>query len=90
MSGHSKWATIKHKKGAADQKRAKLVFTVKDGKVIVSLIASCKESEEPDQRAEIDMPTTKPFHLYMRAPPGVHDVKYHDIDIKSWVDTERN
>ena len=24
MSGHSKWATIKHKKGAADQKRAKL------------------------------------------------------------------
>jgi YebC/PmpR family DNA-binding regulatory protein len=24
MSGHSKWATIKHKKGAADQKRAKV------------------------------------------------------------------
>jgi YebC/PmpR family DNA-binding regulatory protein len=24
MSGHSKWATIKHKKGAADQKRGKL------------------------------------------------------------------
>ena len=26
MSGHSKWSTIKHKKGAADKKRAK-VFT---------------------------------------------------------------
>ena len=26
MAGHSKWANIKHKKGAADQKRAK-VFT---------------------------------------------------------------
>ena len=24
MSGHSKWATIKHKKGAADAKRAKI------------------------------------------------------------------
>ena len=24
MSGHSKWATIKHKKGAADAKRAKV------------------------------------------------------------------
>ena len=24
MSGHSKWATIKHKKGAADKKRGKL------------------------------------------------------------------
>ena len=26
MSGHSKWASIKHKKGAADAKRGK-VFT---------------------------------------------------------------
>ncbi|HKL81583.1 MAG TPA: YebC/PmpR family DNA-binding transcriptional regulator, partial [Desulfobacter sp.] len=26
MSGHSKWSTIKHKKGAADKKRAK-IFT---------------------------------------------------------------
>jgi len=26
MSGHSKWSTIKHKKGAADAKRGK-VFT---------------------------------------------------------------
>ena len=26
MSGHSKWATIKHKKGAADAKRGK-IFT---------------------------------------------------------------
>ena len=24
MSGHSKWATIKHKKGAADKARAKV------------------------------------------------------------------
>ncbi|MYL03858.1 MAG: YebC/PmpR family DNA-binding transcriptional regulator, partial [Acidimicrobiaceae bacterium] len=24
MSGHSKWATIKHRKGAADAKRGKL------------------------------------------------------------------
>ena len=24
MSGHSKWATIKHKKGAADAKRGQL------------------------------------------------------------------
>ena len=24
MSGHSKWATIKHRKGAADKRRGKL------------------------------------------------------------------
>ena len=28
MSGHSKWATIKHKKGATDQKRAKVFAKV--------------------------------------------------------------
>ena len=28
MSGHSKWATIKHKKGAAEQKRAKVFATL--------------------------------------------------------------
>ena len=26
MSGHSKWATIKHKKGAADKARAKVLY----------------------------------------------------------------
>ncbi len=29
MSGHSKWATIKHKKGALDAKRGK-IFTLPD------------------------------------------------------------
>ena len=33
MSGHSKWSTIKHKKGAADAKRGK-IFT-KIGKEIM-------------------------------------------------------
>ena len=28
MSGHSKWATIKRKKGAADEKRGKIFTTI--------------------------------------------------------------
>ena len=28
MSGHSKWATIKHKKGAADKKRGAIKVAV--------------------------------------------------------------
>ncbi len=28
MSGHSKWATIKHKKGATDAKRGKIFTTL--------------------------------------------------------------
>ena len=38
MSGHSKWSTIKHKKGALDQKRGKL-FT----KLIKEITVSAKE-----------------------------------------------
>ena len=35
MSGHSKWSTIKHKKGAADAKRGKL-FTKLSRAIIVA------------------------------------------------------
>ena len=35
MSGHSKWSTIKHKKGAADAKRAKL-FTKLQREILVA------------------------------------------------------
>ena len=35
MSGHSKWSTIKHKKGALDAKRGKL-FTKLSKEIIVA------------------------------------------------------
>ena len=37
MSGHSKWSTIKHKKGALDKKRGKIF-----SKVIREILASVK------------------------------------------------
>ena len=46
MSGHSKWSTIKRKKGAADQKRGK-IFT----KIIPDMIGpftSLQNSWPPD------------------------------------------
>ena len=39
MSGHSKWSTIKHKKGAADAKRGK-VFTRILKEITVALLQS--------------------------------------------------
>ena len=42
MSGHSKWSTIKHKKGAADAKRGKL-FT----KLSKAIIVAAKEGADP-------------------------------------------
>ena len=43
MSGHSKWSTIKHKKGAADAKRGKL-FT----KLSKAIIVAAKEGGADD------------------------------------------
>ncbi len=43
MSGHSKWATIKHKKGAADAKRGR-VFSRLAKEIMVSVRAGGKDS----------------------------------------------
>ena len=44
MSGHSKWSTIKHKKGAADAKRGQL-FTKLTREITV---AAREGSDDPD------------------------------------------
>ena len=44
MSGHSKWSTIKHKKGALDAKRGKL-FTKLSKEIIVAARDGGGESE---------------------------------------------
>ena len=51
MSGHSKWSTIKHKKGAADKKRGKL-FT----KLSRAIIVAAKEGG-PDPAANATLAT---------------------------------
>ena len=43
MSGHSKWSTIKHKKGALDAKRGKL-FT----KLSKEIIVAAREGSDPE------------------------------------------
>src|SRR5271154_6909574 len=43
MSGHSKWATIKHKKGALDAKRGK-IFT----RVIKEIMIAARSGGDPD------------------------------------------
>ena len=49
MSGHSKWSSIKHKKGAADEKRGKLF-----SKLSRAIIVAAKEGG-PDPDANIDL-----------------------------------
>jgi transcriptional/translational regulatory protein YebC/TACO1 len=44
MSGHNKWSSIKHKKGAADAKRGK-IFSKISREIIVAVIAG---GSDPD------------------------------------------
>ena len=53
MAGHSKWANIKHRKGAEDAKRAK-VFTRLAKEIIVSArLAGSDENSNPRLRAAV-------------------------------------
>jgi len=48
MSGHSKWATIKHKKGALDAKRGK-VFT----RIIKEIMIAARSGGDPDSNPRL-------------------------------------
>src|SRR3954462_3069409 len=48
MSGHSKWATIKHKKGALDAKRGK-IFT----RLIKEIAIAAKSGGDPDMNPRL-------------------------------------
>ena len=64
MSGHSKWSSIKHKKGAADAKRGKLF-----SKLSRSIIVAAKEGG-PDPAGNLALQNEKialGFGLYARA-----------------------
>src|SRR5271165_7306968 len=48
MSGHSKWATIKHKKGALDAKRGR-IFT----RLIKEIMIAARSGGDPDTNARL-------------------------------------
>lgn len=48
MSGHSKWATIKHKKGALDAKRGK-IFT----RLIKEIVIAARGGGNPDANSRL-------------------------------------
>ena len=48
MSGHSKWSQIKHKKGAADEKKARLF-----GKLSHDIALAAAKSSDPKSNLEL-------------------------------------
>ncbi len=54
MSGHSKWATIKHKKGALDAKRGKLF-----SKITKEITVAAKQGKDPDTNPRLRLALSK-------------------------------
>ncbi|MBN1648718.1 MAG: YebC/PmpR family DNA-binding transcriptional regulator [Spirochaetales bacterium] len=53
MSGHSKWASIRHKKGAADAKRGKLFTKIIKEIIVASKLGGGDEDANPRLRAAL-------------------------------------
>ncbi len=53
MSGHSKWSTIKHKKGAADAKRGKIFTKIIKEITVAAKLGGGEEEANPALRAAI-------------------------------------
>ena len=68
MSGHSKWASIKHKKGAVDAKRGK-VFT----KLIKEItVATRLGGKDPDSNSRLRVA------ISAMSPENVNSLKFWD------------
>ena len=61
MSGHSKWSTIKHKKGAADAKRGQL-FTKLSREIMVAA-RECDSNPEMNFRLRLAIDNAKSLNM---------------------------
>ncbi|TAM83193.1 MAG: YebC/PmpR family DNA-binding transcriptional regulator [Acidobacteria bacterium] len=85
MSGHSKWATIKHKKGAADAKRGKLFTKLIKEIAVAARIGGGDPDANPRLRAAIgdakavNMPADNIKRAIQRGTGELPGVQYEEI-----------
>src|SRR6202034_4763906 len=89
MSGHSKWATIKHKKGALDAKRGK-IFT----RLIKEIAVAAKGGGDPDGNARLrtailaakaeNMPQENIKRAIQRGTGELEGVNYEEISFEGY------
>jgi YebC/PmpR family DNA-binding regulatory protein len=89
MSGHSKWATIKHKKGALDAKRGK-IFT----RVIKEITIAAKSGGDPDKNPRLrtavaaakaeNMPSDNIKRAIQRGTGELPGVSYEEITFEGY------
>jgi YebC/PmpR family DNA-binding regulatory protein len=89
MSGHSKWATIKHKKGALDAKRGK-IFT----RLLKEIAVAAKGGGNPDSNARLrtavaaakaeNMPQENIKRAIQRGTGELEGVSYEEISFEGY------
>jgi YebC/PmpR family DNA-binding regulatory protein len=89
MSGHSKWATIKHKKGALDAKRGK-IFT----RLLKEIAVAAKGGGNPDSNARLrtavaaakaeNMPAENIKRAILRGTGELEGVSYEEITFEGY------
>lgn len=89
MSGHSKWATIKHKKGALDAKRGK-IFT----RLLKEIAVAAKGGGNPDSNARLrtavaaakaeNMPADNIKRAIQRGTGELEGVNYEEITFEGY------
>jgi YebC/PmpR family DNA-binding regulatory protein len=89
MSGHSKWATIKHKKGALDAKRGK-IFT----RLIKEISIAAKSGGDPDMNPRLrtavaaakaeNMPADNIKRAIQRGTGELPGVRYEEFSLEGY------
>ena len=89
MSGHSKWATIKHKKGALDAKRGK-IFT----RIIKEIMIAARSGGDPDGNPRlrtaitaakgVSMPADNIKRAIQRGTGELEGVSYEEITFEGY------
>ncbi|MDR3741301.1 MAG: YebC/PmpR family DNA-binding transcriptional regulator [Terracidiphilus sp.] len=89
MSGHSKWATIKHKKGALDAKRGK-IFT----RLLKEIAVAAKGGGNPDSNARLrtavaaakaeNMPADNIKRAIQRGTGELEGISYEEITFEGY------
>jgi YebC/PmpR family DNA-binding regulatory protein len=90
MSGHSKWATIKHKKGALDAKRGKIFTKIIREMTIASRIGGGDPNSNPRLRTAVDkaksvnMPADNIKRAIQKGTGELEGTSYEDFTMEGY------
>jgi len=90
MSGHSKWSTIKHKKGAADAKRGKIFTKVIKEITVAARIGGGDTDGNPRLRLavqkakEVNMPQDNVVRAIKKGTGELEGVQYEEISYEGY------